>query len=242
LPAVEKALEEFQAPDLNSHSQEFEGRRLQRLEGNDWLILNHEKYRRMQSEEEQREKTRERVTRWRQKQRGANVTPGNESNDKSEVRGQRSEGIQEGVLSDSPSSPDKDPGVDRPETVPIQDIRKVIDAYHKAIAGTRLPEVKSLPDSRKRAIAARIRENGLEAVIAAFEWIPRSALLRGEKGREGWPGATIDWIMGPRNFAKVIEGNYEDHEAIETPEARRKAAIDRMTSGKTGPIDPKLGI
>lgn len=234
LESVEKALEEFQAPDLNSHSQEFEGRRLQRLEGNDWLILNAEKYRRMQSEEEAREKTREKVARWRQKQRelgvtdcNQDVTPGNESNHKREVRSEK------GEVDTSSSSESDDLGVDRPDTVPLRDIKMVVEAYHAAIAGTRLPQVKALSDSRKRVIAARIREHGLKDVIKAMSWIQRSAFLRGETGRDGWPGATIDWIMGPRNFIKVIEGNYADKKGAD-PLASFNETFDRLAGGQDG--------
>ena len=82
LPECEAALARFQLPDKYSWSQEKEGRRVEVVEGG-WFLINHAKYRAMMSADEQREKTRLRVQRWRQKNTSQTVTPvtGNESND-----------------------------------------------------------------------------------------------------------------------------------------------------------------
>jgi hypothetical protein len=78
----EDALERFQTPDKYSWSKEDEGRRVRAVEGG-WFLINHAKYRALMSQEEQREKTRLRVQRWREKNALPNVTnvTRNESND-----------------------------------------------------------------------------------------------------------------------------------------------------------------
>jgi hypothetical protein len=62
LDVVEKALELFQTPDPNSYTPDNDGRRIAKLPGG-WLVLNHEKYRIRDHNEEHAEYVRE----WRKK-------------------------------------------------------------------------------------------------------------------------------------------------------------------------------
>ena len=55
--SVIKALQCFEAPDEYSRSTEFEGRRIQKVDGG-WLILNYQKYREIRNEEKRREQNR----------------------------------------------------------------------------------------------------------------------------------------------------------------------------------------
>src|ERR1700757_3029415 len=66
LAQCESALQKFQKPDKYSWSREEEGRRIRVIDGG-WFLINHAKYRAMLSKDEQREKTRLRVERFRQK-------------------------------------------------------------------------------------------------------------------------------------------------------------------------------
>jgi hypothetical protein len=82
----EEALECFRAPDPYSRSKEEEGRRIRDVDGG-WFVINHKKYRDLLCAERQRELTRRRVAKHREKKRNGNgsngdVTPGNECNDK----------------------------------------------------------------------------------------------------------------------------------------------------------------
>lgn len=63
-------LAKFQQPDKYSRSQEFEGRRIEAVEGG-WYILNGEKYREKMSAEDRREQVRKAVQRHRAKKRSA---------------------------------------------------------------------------------------------------------------------------------------------------------------------------
>lgn len=60
------ALQAFQAPDPHSSNREFEGRRIKEISGG-WHILNHGRYRELGTSEETREKTAERVRRYRER-------------------------------------------------------------------------------------------------------------------------------------------------------------------------------
>jgi len=66
LEATQAALETFQAPDPNSANPSNEGRRIERVPGG-WMILNAEYYRELFSRAVSRERTRERVARFRAK-------------------------------------------------------------------------------------------------------------------------------------------------------------------------------
>jgi hypothetical protein len=62
----DKGLNTLESPDPDSRTPDNEGRRVAKIEGG-WVVLNHEKYR--DSEQSQRVKTKERVKRFREKQR-----------------------------------------------------------------------------------------------------------------------------------------------------------------------------
>jgi hypothetical protein len=77
LELCEQALEKLSSPDKYSRTPEHGGRRISKTEGG-WQVLNYLKYRELQSKDEMRIKTRERVAAHREKKRKAvTVTPGN---------------------------------------------------------------------------------------------------------------------------------------------------------------------
>jgi hypothetical protein len=89
---VREGITKLESPDPKSRSREFEGRRIMRLDEHrdwGWYIVNYEYYRKMASEEERREKTLERVRKFRANgskrasvtQCNAPVTQGNACND-----------------------------------------------------------------------------------------------------------------------------------------------------------------
>ena len=67
------AIDKFLAPDQHSTSSEYEGRRIEKVDGG-WRLLNYEKYRHQMSEEDQREKAAERQRRRRERM-SQDVTP-----------------------------------------------------------------------------------------------------------------------------------------------------------------------
>lgn len=71
------------------------------------------------------------------------------------------------------------------------------------------PIKKIMPDTKRdRMLSARIREYGLDDVLAAIEKVKESSFLKG-KNDKGWT-VTFDWFLLPSNFQKVLEGNYAD--------------------------------
>lgn len=83
---AEKALSLFLSPDPDSRTPDAQGRRIEAIDGG-WRLLNHSKYREMDSVADRREKTAERVRRHREKKRNeAEKSPVTESNASNVIR------------------------------------------------------------------------------------------------------------------------------------------------------------
>ncbi len=66
LDGTKRALDRFKQPDEYSRTQDFEGRRIEDVEGG-WRLLNHAKYRALMSYEERKEYNRKKQAEWRAK-------------------------------------------------------------------------------------------------------------------------------------------------------------------------------
>lgn len=75
------------------------------------------------------------------------------------------------------------------------------------------PKVRSLSDSRKRAIRARLNSYTVEEIHEAFVKAEASDFLKG-KNNHNWQ-ATFDWILKDSNMAKILDGNYDNREKAE---------------------------
>ena len=89
------------------------------------------------------------------------------------------------------------------EQVPYQ---RIIDSFNDIC--TSFPKVKSLSESRKKAIRARLNTYSVEQIIEAFRKAEASDFLKGKNNRD-WQ-ASFDWIMKDANIAKVLDGNYDN--------------------------------
>jgi hypothetical protein len=70
LRECEAALVQFQKPDKWSRTKDHEGRRIREVDGG-WLLLNHDKYRRMMSAEDRREYQRKYHQEYRKRKKEA---------------------------------------------------------------------------------------------------------------------------------------------------------------------------
>ncbi len=66
IPQTEEALARLAAPDQYSRTKDYEGRRIEEIDGG-WLILNYLKYRETRDAESRREQNREAQRRWRER-------------------------------------------------------------------------------------------------------------------------------------------------------------------------------
>lgn len=84
--------------------------------------------------------------------------------------------------------------------------QQVVDLYHSICIS--YPRVIQISEARKKAIRARLKVYSLEDFRKMFEKAEGSAFLKGANNRN-W-SANFDWLMKDANFAKVIDGNYDN--------------------------------
>ena len=111
-------------------------------------------------------------------------------------------------------------------TAPPCPHQQILDLYHELLP--ELPCMKVWNGTRQQHLAARWRERwksksystqaeGLAYFRRLFEYIGRECdwLMGRIPGRNGKPFlATLEWIVSPGNFAKIIEGNYAQREVV----------------------------
>ena len=88
--------------------------------------------------------------------------------------------------------------------------QEIIDKYNSICKS--LPKVMKLSDARRKAINARLDKFSLEEIISVFEKAEQSNFLKGANNRN-WK-ADFDWIMSDRNMAKILEGKYDNCNAL----------------------------
>lgn len=86
---------------------------------------------------------------------------------------------------------------------------KFVEFFNTAMRGKTIPKIRGfhLAEHRKKAIRARFNEYGKDAIIEVVKKAAASSFLNGG-GDKGFV-ADIDWMMGPRNFPKILDGFYD---------------------------------
>ncbi len=186
-------------PDSTSTSPDHGGRRLVKLDGNLWFCVNYLFYRNMKDPAEEREnaKLRQRKSRANRRVSAAAVTNKSrhvtKNNDIAEAEAE-AEADSKKTSSSSSSWKDDDAFV-----------AKVLAFWAKE--GLR-PEARGLSSQRRSAILARARQHTKKLVMEVLENRASSRFLCFEFNNG--VGAPIDWCFGPKNFVKVMDGNYND--------------------------------
>lgn len=84
--------------------------------------------------------------------------------------------------------------------------QQIADMYNETCVS--FPHLQSLSDARKKAIKARLKIYSIVDFQKVFEKAEASSFLKGGNDRN-W-SATFDWMMKDSNFAKILEGNYDN--------------------------------
>ena len=100
---------------------------------------------------------------------------------------------------------EEDKEIDRDKDKRV-DCQQIADLYNSIC--TSFPKLRSLSDSRRKAIKARLNTYSLEDFRTVFENAEASSFLKGSNDRN-WT-ATFDWLIKDTNMVKVLEGNYAD--------------------------------
>ena len=92
-------------------------------------------------------------------------------------------------------------------------VQKIGNYWNDYVQGTLIkPIIKLTPHTKRyESLNARCNEYGYDKVIEAIGKIKNSDFLQG-KNSKGWV-ITFDWFVLPNNFPKVLEGNYDNHQA-----------------------------
>lgn len=111
---------------------------------------------------------------------------------------------------------------------------EVMDYFNANCKG--LTKVKVLTDKRKRAVFARYREHGREAIFEMMRKASASKFLNGQ-GKHSFV-ATFDWLFRPENFIKTLEGNYDERNGQQqktvTIDQGKQDLLDRIKQEAAG--------
>ncbi len=155
-------------------------------------IPNWGKHQSLDQLESKKEYMRNYMKEYREKQKALTTgKPSCKSNSKANVS-QAEEDIEEEI--------DKDKDRER------IDYQGIVNAFNAICVS--FPSVRSVSDSRKKAIKARLNAYKLEDFKTLFEKAEASSFLKG-KNNNNW-SATFDWLIKDANMAKVLDGNYDD--------------------------------
>jgi predicted phage replisome organizer len=155
-------------------------------------IPNWEKHQNIDGLEKMREQNRKRVAAYREKQKLLAAKQNEESGkNQCNVTVQKSNAI------------DKNKNRIREDKNIYTQIK---DLYNETCVS--FPRLTVLSDKRKQAIKARLNVYTVDQMKAVFEKAEASTFLKGGNNRN-W-SANFDWLLKDSNFAKVLDGNYDD--------------------------------
>ncbi len=86
------------------------------------------------------------------------------------------------------------------------DYQQIADMYNATCVS--YPRLVSLSENRKKAIKARLNTYTIEQIQEVFTKAEASDFMKGANNRN-W-SATFDWMMKDGNFAKILDGNYDN--------------------------------
>ena len=135
---------------------------------------------------------------------------------------------------DAPRMPEEPKGPPAPPKKPVErkpsDVERVLTAWNSI---KKIRPVRNILPGKNRDIMlrARIRENGVDAVLEAIENVKKSPFLLGDN-KKGWQ-ITFDWFVRPNNFPKVLEGNYINEDVAGSQSQQEKQTLVRRRKFKT---------
>ena len=86
------------------------------------------------------------------------------------------------------------------------------------------PKVTVLSEKRKKSIKARLKTYTIDDFKRCFELAEESDFLKGKNNRD-W-SANFDWIIKDANFAKILDGNYQNRS--QKPQQQEKPKIEDL--------------
>ena len=104
--------------------------------------------------------------------------------------------------------------------------------FNKIMANAAIPKIATLQGERLKSLRARCREHGKNRVAQVLQRAASMSFLNGG-GNQGWV-ASLDWLLRPNNFSKVMEGVYCDfkpkHRTMSPEQRAANKAIEQQIS------------
>lgn len=163
-----------------------------------YALPNWEKHQSLDKLESAKEKNRQRVAAYREKQKLIA-----QCNAYSNVTG--NDDVTPCNAVDKDKEEDKDLDIKEINKEKI-DFKEIVDLFHSICKS--FSSVRSITEARKKALRARLNTYTLDDFRTLFEKAEASSFLKGSNDRN-WT-ATFDWLIKDANMAKVLEGNYDD--------------------------------
>lgn len=106
------------------------------------------------------------------------------------------------------------------------DVRAFIEYFNETLrkANAVIPHSCTVTEKRVTALKARCREHGKESLKTMTEKAAQSDFLNG-RNNKCWV-ASLDWLLRPNNFVKVIEGNYDNDKPKFSDYGNQQPTID----------------
>jgi hypothetical protein len=210
---ITKGIEILLAPDRYSRTEGSDGRRIEPIDPRrpwGWKIVNYGKYRDMRTAEDRREYMREYMRDYRGSKDSLYTAPEESVNNGKQSVNTSKQPL--ALLADA----DADADVKKIYVADATAIeREIIAAYHELLPG--MPGVKIWRAENRRHLNDRIRETVKRGQKADhvdywrrfFGKVAASDFLCG-RTKDPWRCPGMKWFLKPANFAKVIEGNYDN--------------------------------
>lgn len=129
--------------------------------------------------------------------------------------------------------PSKEVGADAPtaRAKPTADVSVAVDDWNAAAGRLGWPPIKAISDARLKSLAARLKDaGGIEGWRIALGKAEASDFLNA-RASPHWTGFCFDWAVKAANFAKIMEGNYDNRPDRRHPAGAAYATGNRSTDG-----------
>jgi hypothetical protein len=213
----EAGLKRFMEPDADSRTPDDDGRRIRKVDGG-WQLVNHAKYRRLMSPEDQKEKARLRKRRQRAKEASEDVTPGRDAG----VTCHASHVCHDIAEAEAKAEAEKKTHVRVPLTE--ADAEQVYVLYPKQVG--RRAAIKAILAAVNRLIAGEYKQGRL-TVGEALAVLKNSTDLfaRSPAGNRGkFTPHPATWFNKSRYLDDQAEWNQTDEHAINPSKAEQRTA------------------
>jgi len=119
-----------------------------------------------------------------------------------------------------------------------EDFSEIVSLYNSICKS--FPKVLSLSEKRKAAIKARLKVYSVEQFKEMFVKAENSSFLKGANDRN-WT-ATFDWLIDDSNFAKVLDGNFDNKTQKTAADKPNKRYTPNPTMDTTLALEASMAI